>query len=223
MLAWVVTSSAVVGSSAISSAGLAGQRHGDHHPLAHAAGELEGIGVQPLARARGCRRGRAPRRRARRPRACRPCGAAGSSRRSGRRWCGPATASSSAPGRSSRSRGRGSRGSPRRRDRARRCRRSGCRRGGSTMLPSTTRPGWRDDLQDRAGHHRLAASRDLADDAERLAARARRGRRRRRPSPGRRGWRTGSCRPRIESSGSLGHGGSLSRDRPRRAGRRRGS
>jgi hypothetical protein len=37
--AWIVTSSAVVGSSAISSAGLAGQRHGDHHPLAHAAGQ----------------------------------------------------------------------------------------------------------------------------------------------------------------------------------------
>ena len=38
--AWMVTSSAVVGSSAISSSGLHGQRHGDHHALAHAAGEL---------------------------------------------------------------------------------------------------------------------------------------------------------------------------------------
>ena len=38
--AWMVTSSAVVGSSAISSCGIAGERHGDHHALAHAAGEL---------------------------------------------------------------------------------------------------------------------------------------------------------------------------------------
>ena len=38
--AWIVTSSAVVGSSAISTVGLAGQRHGDHDALAHAAGHL---------------------------------------------------------------------------------------------------------------------------------------------------------------------------------------
>jgi hypothetical protein len=41
----MVTSSAVVGSSAISSFGIAGQRHGDHHALAHAAGELVRIVV----------------------------------------------------------------------------------------------------------------------------------------------------------------------------------
>ena len=35
--AWIVTSSAVVGSSAISSAGLHDERHRDHHALAHAA------------------------------------------------------------------------------------------------------------------------------------------------------------------------------------------
>jgi hypothetical protein len=40
----MVTSSAVVGSSAISSFGLAGERHGDHHALAHAARELVRIG-----------------------------------------------------------------------------------------------------------------------------------------------------------------------------------
>ena len=39
--AWMVTSRAVVGSSAISS-GLGGDSHGDRHALAHAAGELVG-------------------------------------------------------------------------------------------------------------------------------------------------------------------------------------
>ncbi len=46
--AWIVTSSAVVGSSAMSRIGLAGHRHRDHHSLAHAAGELVGIVLQPL-------------------------------------------------------------------------------------------------------------------------------------------------------------------------------
>ena len=45
--AWIVTSSAVVGSSAISSAGPADQRHGDHGALAHA---------RPTARTDTCRR-----------------------------------------------------------------------------------------------------------------------------------------------------------------------
>ena len=48
--AWMVTSSAVVGSSAISSLRLAGDRHGDHHPLAHAARELVREGAEPVAR-----------------------------------------------------------------------------------------------------------------------------------------------------------------------------
>ena len=48
--AWIVTSSAVVGSSAISSSGLAGQRHRDHHALAHAAGKLVRIVVDARAR-----------------------------------------------------------------------------------------------------------------------------------------------------------------------------
>ena len=43
-----VTSSAVVGSSAISRRGIAGQRHRDHHALAHAAGELVRIFVDAL-------------------------------------------------------------------------------------------------------------------------------------------------------------------------------
>ena len=42
-----VTSSAVVGSSAISTSGLQRQRHGDHHALAHAAGQLVRILLQP--------------------------------------------------------------------------------------------------------------------------------------------------------------------------------
>ena len=51
--AWMVTSSAVVGSSAISSFGLQRQRHGDHHALAHAAGELVRIVVQARSSASG--------------------------------------------------------------------------------------------------------------------------------------------------------------------------
>ena len=46
--AWMVTSSAVVGSSAISTCGPVGERHGDHDALALAAGELVRIAVQPL-------------------------------------------------------------------------------------------------------------------------------------------------------------------------------
>ena len=37
--------------------GLAGQRHGDHDPLAEAARELVGIGVEALAGAGACRPG----------------------------------------------------------------------------------------------------------------------------------------------------------------------
>ena len=48
--AWIVTSSAVVGSSAISTFGIARQRHGDHHALAHAARELVRIGVHAALR-----------------------------------------------------------------------------------------------------------------------------------------------------------------------------
>ena len=51
---WMVTSSAVVGSSAMSRLGSAGKGHGDHHPLPHAAGEFMRPGVHPP-----CRRGHA--------------------------------------------------------------------------------------------------------------------------------------------------------------------
>jgi len=47
----MVTSSAVVGSSAMDEQlRVAGERHRDHHPLAHAARELVGIVVRPLRR-----------------------------------------------------------------------------------------------------------------------------------------------------------------------------
>ena len=48
--AWIVTSSAVVASSAISRRGLQGEGDGDHHPLAHAAGELVRIGAKAFFR-----------------------------------------------------------------------------------------------------------------------------------------------------------------------------
>ena len=48
----MVTSSAVVGSSAISSLRVAGDRHGDHHALVHAAGELVRKGAEPALRRR---------------------------------------------------------------------------------------------------------------------------------------------------------------------------
>ena len=51
--AWVVTSSAVVASSAISSFGPAGERHRDHDPLPHAAGELVRVLVEPPVRRPG--------------------------------------------------------------------------------------------------------------------------------------------------------------------------
>ena len=48
--ACTVTSSAVVGSSAIKQVRLVRQRHGDHHALALAAGELMRIAAQPPRR-----------------------------------------------------------------------------------------------------------------------------------------------------------------------------
>jgi hypothetical protein len=44
--AWIVTSRAVVGSSANKELRIAGERHRDHHALAHAAGELMRIGLK---------------------------------------------------------------------------------------------------------------------------------------------------------------------------------
>ena len=47
---WMVTSSAVVGSSAISRSRLAGERHGDGDALALAAGKLVRVGIDALGR-----------------------------------------------------------------------------------------------------------------------------------------------------------------------------
>ena len=68
--AWIVTSSAVVGSSAISRLGRARQRHRDHHALAHAAGELVRVGAQRARARAGCRRAPSARPRGRSPRPC---------------------------------------------------------------------------------------------------------------------------------------------------------
>ena len=51
----MVTSSAVVGSSAISSLGLQDKRHRDHHPLLLPARQLVWVGVELAARDRECR------------------------------------------------------------------------------------------------------------------------------------------------------------------------
>ena len=85
--AWMVTSSAVVGSSAMISDGLAHQRHGDHHALAQAARELVRILPEPARRRRNAdaleQVHRALARLA--PRAC--GGGAAAPPRAGCRWC----------------------------------------------------------------------------------------------------------------------------------------
>ena len=64
--AWMVTSSAVVGSSAMISLGLQASADGDHHPLAHAAGKLmrillqAALGVGDADQFQQLERGRAP-------------------------------------------------------------------------------------------------------------------------------------------------------------------
>ena len=83
--AWMVTSSAVVGSSAISSLRAAGERHGDHHALAHAAGQLVRIVVDAALRRRECARAPAARSRAR----ARPAARARLVRRSASTICSP--------------------------------------------------------------------------------------------------------------------------------------
>ena len=102
--ACVVTSSAVVGSSAISRCGRSGDGHGDDHALPLAARQLVRIAREGKASARQAdaverlaRALHAPRRGAGAGRGC------GSSRPPGRRWSGPGSARSSAPGRPCRS------------------------------------------------------------------------------------------------------------------------
>ena len=94
---------------------LAGQRHGDHDPLAHAAGELVREVARSARPAWACRPCRAPRPRAPGRPACRRPGAAGRSPRSGRRSSSSGSATSSGPGRSCPPGCRGRPASPRRR------------------------------------------------------------------------------------------------------------
>ena len=156
--------------------GIAGQRHGDHHALAHAARQLVRIAVRPLPRASGCSTS------ASRSIGALPCGclarsshAPGSARRSASRPCRPASAPSSGPGRSWRSPCRAACASRRR------------------LSPTSSRPRyWIEPVDDGIGigdqaHHgkkrdRLAGPR-LAHDAEEFAFAARRRRRRRPPAP----------------------------------------
>ena len=66
--------------------GAAGQRHGDHDPLAEAAGKLVRVGVQTAFRAPACGPGATPPAHGR-GRRCGPCrGGAAGLPRSGRRW-----------------------------------------------------------------------------------------------------------------------------------------
>ncbi len=105
--AWIVTSSAVVGSSAISSLGSHDERHRDHHPLAHAAGHLVRILVEAALRVGNADIVPAADRRSRRLRAAaRSCSAHRFDDLVADR-CRPGSGWSSAPGRSSRCRCRG--------------------------------------------------------------------------------------------------------------------
>ena len=83
--------------------GVQRERHRDHRPLAHAAGELVRVLAGAILRAGGCPPARASRPPGRTPPSWRCPGARGSLRRSGRRPCRTGAATSSGPGRSSRS------------------------------------------------------------------------------------------------------------------------
>ena len=85
--AWVVTSSAVVGSSAISSSGSQAERHGDHGALAHAAAETDADSSSRLCRGRGMPTCSSISTAAPAPRPGRRRGAGASPRRSGCRSC----------------------------------------------------------------------------------------------------------------------------------------
>ena len=85
--ACTVTSSAVVGSSAMSSRGSHDERHRDHRPLAHAARELVRVVARGGARGSGMPTSVEQLDRAcARAATCSSCGAAGSCRRAASRW-----------------------------------------------------------------------------------------------------------------------------------------
>ena len=91
--------------------GVERHRHGDHHPLPHAAGELVRVVVDAFRRVRDAHQAEQLDCAAPAPAACSwTCRGRGSSRRSANRPCRPGGGSTAGPGRSSRS---GRRGSPR--------------------------------------------------------------------------------------------------------------
>ena len=102
--ACTVTSSAVVGSSAISSAGVVDQAHRDHRALPHAAGELVRVVVHAPVRLRDARPGRASRWPAPGGLLGDVRGGPGRPRRSGCPPCSRGAAPTAGPGRSSRRR-----------------------------------------------------------------------------------------------------------------------
>ena len=122
--AWIVTSSAVVGSSAMIERRIVRDRHRDHHALPHAAGELVRKRGGALPRVRNADQREQLDRPARAACAADVARAPGSLRRSDRRRCRRASAPTADPGRPSRSASRGSRTAPRRTGRSARARRS---------------------------------------------------------------------------------------------------
>ena len=176
--AWTVTSSAVVGSSAISSVGGVDQRHRDHHALAHAARELVRVVVDPPLGAPGSRPAQHLERLARARPSLRSSGGRGSPPRSGRRSGRTGAGSTSGPGRSSPSARRAA---------------PGPRRAGSPTSSCAVEPDLARDLRRPCDRCRpmiacavtLLPGAGLAHDGERLAALDARARRRRRRGRGR--------------------------------------
>ena len=80
------------------------QRHGDHHTLALAAGELVLVALRSAPRDRACAPSSAARRRGPGRRPCRAAGGSSAPRRAGSRPCTRGRGTSPGPGRSSRSR-----------------------------------------------------------------------------------------------------------------------
>ena len=141
-----------------------GDRHRDHGPLAHPAGELVRERLQPGPRRSGCRRGRAARRRAW-PRPWRSStvrrGPA-APRRSGRPRCRRGSARTAGPGTPWRSSGRGSVTAP--------CRTGRAAPGPRSRIEPLILRRRRQQPHHGQRRHRLARA-GLADDAQHLARR----------------------------------------------------
>ena len=140
---------------------LAGERERDHDALAHAARELERIGVVALLGARDARPWPAPRSPSPSPSRASPGHAAAARPRSACRPCGSGSAPRAGSGRSSRSRARAGRASAPRR-------RSTRSMPENEIEPSAIRPAAVEDAHHRVGGHRLAGA-GFADDGDRLA------------------------------------------------------